>query len=134
MAVAHFSRDVREMFYGSISNEDQQRLIPPIRPKRRLDFEIERNNFNDWLRVWKIRVPGGNSDLLKFFQKTQNRFIDVCEHEVAALNSVKIQFGLLVRFYMNRDEEVQHMEHYFNRMRPIILKEHNTDTLTYLLT
>ena len=34
---------------------------------------------------------------------------------------------------MNRDEEVQHMEHYFNRMRPIILKEHNTDTLNYVL-
>jgi len=34
---------------------------------------------------------------------------------------------------MNRDEEVQHMEHYFNRMRPIILNENNIDTLNYLL-
>ena len=82
MASANFSRDVLEMFYGPISNEDQQRLSPPIRTKRRFDFEIERNNFNNWLRVWKMRVPGGNRDLLKFFQKTKNRFIDVCEHEL----------------------------------------------------
>ena len=34
---------------------------------------------------------------------------------------------------MNRDEEVQHMEHYFNRMQPVILNEHNMDTLNHLL-
>ena len=123
MAASHFLRDVLEMFYGLIPNEEQ--LIPPIRPKRRLDFEIERNNFNDWLRVWKMIAPGGNRDPLKFFQKTKNRFIDVCEYEVVTLKSVKIQFGLLVRIYINRDEEVLHMEHYFNRMRPIILNEQN---------
>ena len=82
MAAASFSRDVLEMFYGPIPNEENQRLRAPIRPRRRFDFEIERNNFNNWLRVWKMRVPGGNRDLLKFFQKTKNRFIDVCEHEL----------------------------------------------------
>ena len=107
--------------------------MPPIRPERGPDFEIVRNDFNNWLRVWKMMVPGGNRDLLKFFQKTKNRFIDVCEHEVVTLKSVKIQFGLLVRFYMNRDEEVQQMEHYFNRMQPVILNEHNMDTLNHLL-
>ena len=34
---------------------------------------------------------------------------------------------------MNRDEEVQHMEHYFNRMQPIILNENNIDTLIHML-
>ena len=133
MAAAQFLRDVLEMFYGPISREDQQRLRKPLRPKRQPDFEIVRNDFNNWLRVWKMRVPGGNRDLLKFFQKTKNRFIDVCEHEVVTLKSVKIQFGLLVRFYMNRDEEVLHMEHYLNQMQPIILNEQNIDTLNYVL-
>ena len=80
-----------------------------------------------------MSVPGGNRDLLKFFQKTKTRFIDICVNVVAALGSIKIKFGLLVRFSMNRDEEVQRMEHYFNRMQPIILNENNIDTLNHLL-
>ena len=133
MAASNFSRDVLEMFYGEILQEDNQRLRPPIRPRRRLDFEKERSNFNQWLRVWKMRVPGGNRDLLKFFQKTKNRFEDVCREEVKELRSVKIQFGLLVSFYINRNGEVEHMEHYFNRMQPIVLNEHNMDTLKHML-
>ena len=53
--------------------------------------------------------------------------------EVETLKGVKIQFELLVRFYMIRDEIVQQMEHYFNRMQPAILNEHNIDTLNHLL-
>ena len=34
---------------------------------------------------------------------------------------------------MNRDEEVKQMEHYFNRMQPAILNEHNINTLNKLL-
>ena len=133
MTAANFSRDVLEMFYGTILQEDNQRLRSPIRPRRRLDFEIERNNFNQWLRVWKMRVPGGNRDILKFFQKTKNRFEDVCREEVKELRSVKIQFALLVRFYINRNGEVERMEHYFNRMQPIVMNEHNMDTLNHML-
>ena len=72
-------------------------------------------------------------DLFKLFQKTKNSFINVCTNEVEALKSVKIQFGLSVRFYTIRDEKIQQMEHYFNQMRPAILNEHNMDTLNYLL-
>ena len=133
MAASNFSRDVLEMFYGEILQEENQRLMSPIRPRRRLDFEIERNNFNQWFRVWKMRVPGGNRDLLKFFQKTKNRFEDVCREEVKKLRSVKINFGLLVSFYINRNGEVERMEHYFNRMQPIVLNEHNMDTLNHTL-
>ena len=73
MAASNFSRDVLEMFYGEILQEDNQKLRPPIRPRQRLDFEMERNNFNQWLRVWKMRVPGGNRDLLKFFSKNEKQ-------------------------------------------------------------
>ena len=34
---------------------------------------------------------------------------------------------------MIRDEKVQQMEHYFDRMQPAILNEHNIDTLNDLL-
>ena len=128
MAAANFSRDVIEMFYGSI--DENQRLPTPISPSIRGGFEIVRNNFNEWLRVWKMQVKSGNKDLFKFFQKTKNSFINVCTHEVGTMKSVKIQFGLLVRFYMIRDEERQQMDHCFNRMQPVILNEHNMDMLS----
>ena len=131
MAAANFSRDVLEMFYGPI--EENQRLMPPISPTIRGGFEIVRNNFNEWLRVWKMQVTKNNKDLFNFFQKTKNSFINVCKNEVADLKSVKIQFGLVVRFYMNRDEEVQQMDHYFNPMQPAILNKNNMDTLNHLL-
>ena len=54
MAAANFSRDVIELFYGTI--DENQRLIPPISPNIRGEFEIVRNNFNDWLCVWKMRA------------------------------------------------------------------------------
>jgi len=73
MAAAIFSRDVLENFYGEISHQENQRLPQPIRPKRGLDFKIERNEFNQWLRVWKMVVPEGNKDILKFFQKTKKQ-------------------------------------------------------------
>ena len=66
MAAVNFSRDVLEMFYGPI--EKNQRLIAPINPSIG-GFEIGRNNFNQWLRVWKMRITKNNKDLFKFFQK-----------------------------------------------------------------
>ena len=69
MAAANFSRDVLEMFYGPI--EENQRLIAPISLSIRGGFEIVRKNFNEWLGVWKMRVTNNNKDLFKFFKKTK---------------------------------------------------------------
>ena len=133
MAAAYFSRDVLEMFYGPILNFEKQSLRAPISPSIRGGFEIARNNFNQWLRVWKMRATNDNKDIFKFFQKRKNSFINVCTNEVETLKSVKMQFGLLVRFNMFRDEKLQQMEHYFNWMQQAILNEHNVDTLNHLL-
>ena len=132
MAAANFSRDPLQNFYGEISHQENHMLPQPIRPTRRLDFKIERNEFNQWLRVWKMAVPEGNKDIFKFFQKTKNSFIAVTRDEVQALKSIKLQFGLLVKCYINRNGEVEHMEHYFNPMQPININEHNMDTLNYV--
>ena len=130
MASANFSRDVLEIFYGEILQ--QEGLPQPIRPHISLGFEVARNEFNDWLRVWKMRASEGNKDIFKFFQETKNSFIHVTREEAQDLGSAKVQFGLLVRFSVNRNEEVEHMEHYFNRMKPIVINEHNIDTLNHV--
>ena len=131
MAAANFWRDGLEMFYGSI--EDNQSLIAPMVPDKIGEFEIVRKNFDQWLRVWKMRATKNNKGLFKFFQNTKNSFINVCKNEVGALKSVKIQFSLLVKFHMTREGKVEEMEHYFNRMQPVIVNEHNIDTLNPLL-
>jgi len=61
-----------------------------------------------------MRVPRGNRDILKFFQKMKNQFINVCRDEVQELNSVKVQFKLLVRFSINRNGEVEHISYATN--------------------
>ena len=80
-----------------------------------------------------MHATKNNKDLFKFFQKTKNLFINVCKNEVGALRSVKIQFSLLVKFHMTREGKVEEMEHYFNRMQPVIVNEHNIDKLNLLL-
>ena len=80
-----------------------------------------------------MRATKNNKDLFKFFQKTTNSYINVCTNEVDTLKSVKIQFSLLVKFYMKRDGKVEEMNHYFNRMQPAILNEHNIDILNHAL-
>ena len=127
MASANFSRDVLEMFYGPI--KDKQRLPNPINPTVMGEFEIARNNFNDWLRVWKMKATKNNKDLFKFFQKTKNTFKNVCEKEVETMKSAKVQLSLNVAFHINRDGKKEEMNHYFNRMQPVILNEHNKDII-----
>ena len=131
MAAANFSRDVLEMFYGHI--EDKQRLPNPISPTIMGEFENVRNNFNHWLRVWKMPVTKNNKDLFKFFQKAKNSFINVYEKEVETMKSAKIQFSLNVAFHIKRDEKEEKMNHYFNRVQPVILNQHNKDIIKPLL-
>ena len=128
MAAANFSRDVLQNFYGEIPQ--YQRPRPAAGPS---NFEIERNDFNNWLRVWKMRVPKGTKDIFRFFQTTKNQFINVCRNELRELNSIKVQFGLLVRFYVNRNGVVEYMTHYFKDRDPIILNQYNADLLNHLI-
>jgi len=123
MASANFSRDVLEMFYGQ--NEENQRLRRPLRPNRRINFVLNRNDFNNWIRVWKMEVWRGNKDLFRFLQNNKDEFIDICQQEVDDLKSAKIQFALNVRFRIDRNGRIEHMDHYFNRMQPIIFNEDN---------
>ena len=78
MAPANFSRDVLEMFYGPI--EENQSLPTPIIPSIIGGFEIVRNNFNKWMRVWKMSPTRNNKDLFNFFQKNE-KFIYKRLHE-----------------------------------------------------
>ena len=126
MAAARFSNDVLEMFYGSLSQEENRRQ------KRPIDFNLERNNFNGWLRSWKINVPEdypSRGDLLQFAPNTKTRFTTSIDNEMASLGSIKTKFGLLAKFTIFRNEQIQYMEHCFAQRDNEIFNRNNEESI-----
>ena len=128
MAAANFSEHVLENFYGEIPQH--QRPRPPAGPPI---FELVRNDFNNRLRVWKMRVPKGTKDIFRFFQTTKTQFVNVWRNEVRELGSVKVQCGLLVRFYAERNGQLEYMLHYFKEKDPRLLNEYNAALLNHMM-
>ena len=93
-------------------------------------FVLAQNNFREWLRVWKMVVPEDyeyKSDLLVFARETKSRFIYLVENEIEALQSVKVSFGLNVGFSIQRNGEMQRMEHYFREKDRHVFRRQNED-------
>ena len=59
MAAASYSSDVLEAFYGPIPRRENRNLPEPQNPRLAVwydGFQISQNNFQDWLRVWRMAV------------------------------------------------------------------------------
>ena len=70
--------------------------------ERYIDFYLARNISNEWPRAWKMDLPEGYLCKRVFLQcarKTNTRFTNSIENEIASLEKVKTQFGLLVEDY-----------------------------------
>ena len=95
MAAARYSSDVLQMFYGSIPEEKNINLPQTLKPNYvgLYDrFLISQNNFQDWLRVWRMAVSEenpNNKDLFVFARETKEKFTDLVENEIQKLKSVK---------------------------------------------
>ena len=95
-------------------------------------FVLAQNNFQVWLRVWKMVVPEGNeknNNLLVFARETKARFNDLVGNEIEVLQSVKVSFGLKVKFSIERNGETEHMEHYFREDEPHIFNRHDEELI-----
>jgi len=64
---------------------------------------------------------------LEVCKKTE--FTNLVKNEVSRLRSIKAQFGLLVKFSINRNGETQHMEHFFKQRDPAIFNRNNEATI-----
>ena len=79
------------MFYGPITEAENINLPQPLQPDVvEIDdvFILARNNFQEWLRVWKMVVSEGNvtnKDLLAFARETKAKFTDLVENEIKEL-------------------------------------------------
>ena len=59
-----------------------------------------------------------NKDLLAFARETKAKFTDLVEKEIKELKSIKVSFGLKVKFSIERNGETEYMEHYFRENEP----------------
>ena len=136
MAAARYSSDGMQMFYGPIPNEEKRNLPEPLEPDLTVlydGFKIYQNNFEEWLRVWRMDVSQenpNNKDLLMFAKENKEKFTDLVEQEILKLKSVKVSFGLQVKFSIERNGETQHMSHYFGKEKEThVFNRHDEDQI-----
>ena len=152
MAAARFSSDVMRTFYEPTEGDDYKPipedygLIPvdedePMTKEELIQaldqlytlppkdvFILARNNYQDWLRVWRMDVSRGmvnNGDLLG----NKAKFTDLVENEIKELKSVKVSFGFKVEFLIGRNDEMQYMEHYFREEEPHVFNRHDKELI-----
>jgi len=117
MAAARYSSDVLRMFYSRIPEEENRNLPEPLQPRLNALFDvfkISQNNFQEWLRVWRMDVSEGNpnnKDIFMFARANEEKYINLVEQEILRLKGVKVTFGLQVEFSTERDDERQYMKH-----------------------
>jgi len=70
-----------------------------------------------------------NKDLLKFARENKEKITDLVKQETQWLNSVKVGFGLQVKFSIERNGETQFMEHYFKDDEPHVFKKNDEDLI-----
>ena len=66
-----------------------------------------------------------NRDLLAFARENKAKFVDLIENEIKELVSVKVSFGLKVKFSIERNDKTQYMEHYFPEEEPHVFNRHD---------
>jgi len=72
MATVRYSSDVLQRFYGPIPREERTNLPEPLTPEFHAlydGFQISQNNFQEWLRAWRMDISErnpNNKDLLRF--------------------------------------------------------------------
>jgi len=73
-----------------------------------------------------------HNDLLMFASGYKEKFVEKVKEEIERFGSVKIDFGMLVKFSRERDGERQNMKHYFGggKEKPtFIFNKHNEDKI-----
>ena len=128
MAAARFSSNVLENFYSPITREQNRNLPHRLQPESvplRDGFKISQNNFQEWLRVWKMDVSKtnpNNKDILVFERENKEKYTNLIEQETLKLGSVKVSFGLQVQFTIERNDKTEEMTHYFKEDQPHVFK------------
>ena len=124
MAAARYPSDVLERFYGPIPRRENLLLPEPsngaVEPVFD-EFELNQNNFGEWLREWRMNVSQQNpnrGDLNMFERGNRTKIIDLIEKEIQELKSVRVSFQMQVKFSRERDGAMEEMKHFFQNDNP----------------
>ena len=95
-------------------------------------FEITQNNFQEWLRVWRMDISEtnpNNRDIFRFARENKEKFTDLVEQEILKLKNVKVSFALEVKFSREREGEIQYVKHYFENNKPYIFNRYDQEEI-----
>ena len=109
MSAARHQNDILQMFYGEIQAQVNRRLPHPLNPRV---VEVE-DNYNGWLRVWKMIVSERNphnKDLFEFARATKESFTQLIKRELKELKNIKVSLEMKVKFKKEEEEQTQYME------------------------
>jgi len=118
MAAERYSSDVLEMFYGQIPRRENINLPEPLNNdvEPLLDaFELNQNNFGEWLREWRMKTSEenqNNGDLFSFERENREKIANLVEQEIEELKNVKVSFQMHVKFSREINGETQEMKHF----------------------
>jgi len=73
-----------------------------------------------------------DNDLLAFARATKAKFTDLIENKISNVKSVKVSFGLKIKFSIERNCKMQYMEHYFRENKPLNFNRHDEDQVKIL--
>ena len=124
MSAARHQNDILQMFYGEIPAQVNRRLLHPLNPRVEIEdvFFTSQNNYNEWLRVWKMIVSERNphdKDLFEFAKATKESFTQLIKKELKELKNIKVSLELKVKFIKEEEEEqTKYMEQYFRENEP----------------
>jgi len=123
-----------KMAAASYSSDVLQESYEPRQEERRMQdgFQITQNNFQGWLRVWRMDISETNpnkGDIFRFARGNKEKFTDLVEQEIFELKNVKVGFGLEVKFSIERDGETQSMKNYFKTNRPYIFTRYDKEEI-----
>ena len=133
MSAARHQNDILQMFYGEIPAQVNRRLPRPLNPRV---VEIEdvfftsQNNYNEWLRVWKMIVSERNphnKDLFEFARATKESFTQLIKRELKELKNIKVSLEMKVKFKKEEEEQTQYIEHYFRENEPQVFNANDDE-------
>ena len=70
-----------------------------------------------------------NKDILVFARENKAKITGLVEQEIEKLGSVKVSFGLQVKFTIEREGGAQEMKHYFKEDQPHVFYRNNKELI-----
>ena len=133
MSAARHQNDILQMFYGEIPAQVNRRLPRPLN-SRVVEIEdvffTSQNNYNGWLRVWKMIVSERNphnKDLFEFARATKESYTQLIKRELKELKNIKVSLEMKVKFKKEEEEQTQYMEQYCRENEPQVFNANDDE-------